>query len=85
MNLFEKIVFGAGLVVAATTIAYRYMLDDERKQALREMSDAITNSVHDVSDSVTSIRSNGRTHAEEQAAIEASRAHTASQWEALGY
>ncbi len=85
MNLFEKIVFGAGLVVAATTLAYRYLLDDEHKEALREISETLTSSVHDVSDSVSTIRSTGRTHAEEAAAIEASRAHTAAQWEALGY
>ncbi|MBR3326190.1 MAG: hypothetical protein IKG22_02570 [Atopobiaceae bacterium] len=85
MKTLEKVALLAGLIVVGVTALYRYVLNDEQKDALREASNTIRDATQEVSDSVAPFVSNGPTHAEEESRAAASRAATKAQWEALGY
>ncbi|MDO4796915.1 MAG: hypothetical protein Q4A01_02735 [Coriobacteriales bacterium] len=85
MNVLEKMALGAGLVIVGATAVYRYVLNDEQREAIREVSSSIASATEEVSDSISPLVSGGMTHAEERARIEKNRARTRDQWEALGY
>ena len=85
MHVLEKIALGAGLVVVASTAVFRYVLNDEQRDALREMSASISDATREVSDSISPIVSDGKTHAGEAARVQANQDRTKAQWEALGY
>lgn len=81
MRFYEKLALGAGLAVMGVTIAYRHLLSEEQRDALREAANVIRTAYEDITDSV----SQGPTKAEERAAVAANRARTAAQWNAIGY
>lgn len=85
MNVFEKLAVGAGLIVVGVTAAYRYVLTDEQREAVREAGAVVQNSFNEVADSVSPLVSGGPTRAEEEAARTANRERTANQWATLGY
>ncbi len=85
MKFLERLAITLGLVVVGVTAVYRHVLSDEQKDALREASDAIRSATREVTDMVSPLISSGPTKTEEEAMSEANRAHTAAQWEALGY
>ena len=85
MHVLEKMALGAGLVVVGITAVYRYVLNDEQREALREVSSSIVDATEEVQDSISPLVAGKTTHAEERARAEENRARTAAQWEALGY
>ena len=85
MKLYEKIIVGAGLVIVGITAAYRYVLTDDQRSALREVGDSLRKANQEVHDTVAPLVSDGPTKKEEQEMFEAGRARTAKQWEKLGY
>ncbi len=85
MKLYEKIIVGAGLLVVGVTAAYRYVLSDDQRSALREVGDSLREATQEVRDTVAPLVSDGPTKREIQESFEANRERTAKQWEKLGY
>lgn len=85
MSVIDKIALGAGLVVVASTMVWRYVLNDDQRAELSSVSASITEATREISDSISPLVSDGPTHAEEEARAEENRARTKAQWEALGY
>lgn len=85
MKWLERLAIGAGLVVVAVTVVYRYVLTDEQRDGIQEANDVVQSAVREVTDTISPLVSDGPTKSEEEAAAAANRARTAAQWEALGY
>ena len=85
MRLFERIAFGAGLVVVGITLVYRYVLTDEQREGISEAADVLQKAAREITDSVAPLVSDGPTKSEEEAMAEENRARTADQWASLGY
>ena len=79
MKHLERIAIFAGLVVVGITAAYRYLLADEQREALREISNVVGDSVQEVVDSVSPLVSDGPTRKEEREANEAAAAESGAQ------
>lgn len=85
MRLYEKILFVAGLAVVGITLAYRYVLNEEQRDGIREAGSVLRNAGQEVADSVSPLVKDGPTHADEVRMAEENRAKTAAEWEAVGF
>ena len=86
MHTYEKVLLIAGLVVVGVTLAYRNLLDEEQKKALREMTDEMRAAREEVVDSVSPLMNGGApTHHSDETDAEENRARTAAQWAAIGF
>lgn len=85
MKLLERFTITVGLIVVGVTVMYRYVLTEEQREAIGEISDTLSGAVQEVSDSVLPLVSDKPTKSEERAMAEENRAKTAAQWESMGY